>query len=174
MYQSRIRDSKKKHQRKREFIEPATDGSQEYAIVQDMVGNGRVRVFCEDKKSRIARIRGSMRKYSKKVIIGRGDLVLISFRDFGGTTHTEADVDLFHKYMPDEVANMVRFQSLPENIHNALITPENDNGKPIGENYVVFMEDDTPAPDAEGGRDTDSSKSGDQSDDDSEVDVDAI
>jgi len=52
-----------------------------FAVVESLVGAGRVRVRCEDGKERLARIPGKMRK---KVWIREGDVVIIvpwSFQD---------------------------------------------------------------------------------------------
>ena len=164
MYQSRIRNNKRGRQhKKKEFVE-IQDG-QMYAIVQDLLGNGRVNVFCEDKNVRIARIRGSMRKYSKKVLIERGDLVLVALRDFG-----EDKVDLFHKYSTEDISYLLRHEMMPEPIHQKIQSGGdnlNEDGK-AREDYVVFMEDDEPA--LESGR---TSMTGSK-EDESDVDIDAI
>ena len=84
MYKSRIHNGKSRaarDERKREMVYPDED-EQEYAIVQEMLGNGRARVLCNDKTTRIGRICGSMRKYKSKVIIESGDLVIISLREY--------------------------------------------------------------------------------------------
>lgn len=103
MYQSRIKNGKKRTNRDekhRGIIEPEED--QEYAIVQDLLGNGRLRVLCVDTKTRIARIRGNMRKSTHKVLIEKGDLILISRRDF-----EEDKVDVIHKYTHEEANSLI-------------------------------------------------------------------
>lgn len=137
MYQSIIRNAKRgRQQRKREFVE--IEEGQQYGIVQDMLGNGRVNVLCEDGKVKVARIRGSMRKYSNKVIINRMDLVLVSLRDFG-----DDKVDLFHKYSAEDVSYLMRHRMLPQIIEKRLqnggdLMHEDDKER---EDYVVFMEE---------------------------------
>lgn len=137
MYQSRIRNQKAgRHFKRREFVD--IEDGQHYAIVQDMLGNGRVNVFCDDKSVKIARIRGSLRKYSKKVLIEKGDLVLVSEREYG-----DDKVDLFHKYTSDDVSYLTRHALLPEVLMKKLQCGGDitiDEGKD-GEdtNYVVFM-----------------------------------
>ena len=46
-----------------------------FGIVVDILGGDRMRVFCEDSKHRIGRIRG---KIKKRVWIRRGDLVIVN------------------------------------------------------------------------------------------------
>lgn len=139
MYKSNIRNAKKrggKDDRNRDFLVP--DGCQAYALVQEMMGNGRLRALCEDGVARVGRIRGSMRKYKNKVIIGRGDLVIVALREFDTD-----NVDVIHKYTHDECSKLVLWKSLPESIHRAM-TDRSDpiaGGDPDSEQYVVFGED---------------------------------
>jgi translation initiation factor 1A len=115
MYKSRIRNAKQrgKQEKSREIEFP--DDGQTFAVVERMLGNGRVEVYSEDTKLRTVRIRGSMRKYKSKVIIECSDLVLVSLWDF------ETDKgDLIHKYTHDEKNYMMYHQMLPENIHRKL------------------------------------------------------
>lgn len=171
MYQSRIRNNKRgRQQKKREFVE--IEDGQMYGIVQDLLGNGRVNVFCEDKTVKIARIRGSMRKYSNKVLIEKGDLVLVALRDF----HDDK-VDLFHKYISEDVAYLMRHDMLPEAILKKLQNGNdlmNEDGKDREDaNYVLFMADEESA----GSRRTSfmgSSAPSDKAGDSEELDIDAI
>lgn len=163
MYQSRIRQNKNRDARKRELLEP--DEGQTFAIVQDMMGNGRLRAFCADKVVRMARIRGSMRKYSGKVIIDRNDLILVAFRDFHDDT-----VDVIHKYKPDEVHYMMRHNMLPETIVKKIQMGDEAEEKVQGEDYLMFMEQDM-------GDDTIQTQKENDSDDtmeEDEIDIDAI
>lgn len=173
MYQSRIRQTKNRDGRKRELLEP--EEGQSFAIVQDMVGNGRLRAFCADKVVRMARIRGSMRKYSGKVIIDRNDLILVAFRDF----HDET-VDVIHKYKPDEIHYMMRHNMLPEFIVKKLQMGDEAEEKVHGEDYLMFMEQD-PDRDREKTNSRSDNESGDDEEnndnkttDSDELDIDAI
>lgn len=58
------------------------DADQDYARAVTMLGNRRVRCFCNDGKERICKIRGSLCKGPKKQKIEVGDIVLISYRAF--------------------------------------------------------------------------------------------
>ncbi|KAJ2006128.1 Translation initiation factor 1A [Coemansia sp. RSA 2322] len=89
---------------KRELV--FKEEGQEYALVTKMLGNGRVDVKCFDKVTRIAQIRGSMRK---KVWIGVGDIILLSLRDF-----QDGMADVILKYNPDEARDLKTYGELPE------------------------------------------------------------
>lgn len=134
MYQSKIRSNKQraKHAKNRVFIEP--DEDQEYAVVQDMLGNGRVRTLCSDGKVRVGRIRGSMRKYAGKVIIDKGDLVIVCRREF-----EDDKVDVVHKYTHEETSKLLRKNELSKEIVKAINQTDTDVG--TSHDYVVFMED---------------------------------
>jgi len=67
------------------------DEDQDYARVIAMLGNRRVRCFCNDAKERICKIRGSMCKGPKKQKIEVGDIVLISYRDFAYSSEDEEE-----------------------------------------------------------------------------------
>lgn len=136
MYKSRINNAKRRSNRdekKREIVLP--EDGQEYGIIQEMLGNGRARVLCEDKKSKIGRICGSMRKFKSKVLIETGDLVIISAREF------EKDkVDIIHKYAFDEANYISQNDYLPEYIYRVYTNPDNLNTSKLDmdNDYVVF------------------------------------
>jgi translation initiation factor 1A len=143
MYQSNIRNAKKRGAKgDREFLMP--DAAQQFAMVQDMLGNGRVRALCQDGSSRVGRIRGSMRKYKNKVIIGRGDLIIVALREFDA-----ANVDVVHKYDHDECSKLLVWKTLPESIHRALTTADQlgnaSREADETEDYVFFGEVDVDA-----------------------------
>lgn len=67
------------------------DADQDYARAVTMLGNRRVRCFCNDGKERICKIRGSLCKGPKKQKIEVGDIVLISYRTF---EESDSDEDI--------------------------------------------------------------------------------
>lgn len=166
MYQSRIRQNKggKRGGKNKVLLEP--EEGQEYAVVKDMLGNGRLRAMCQDGSLKIGRIRGSMRKYAGKVIIDRGDLILVSTRDFGN----DDKVDVFHKYSHEDVSTLMRHKMLPEIIYKAItLQDEQTFGKTgTGDEYIVFMSDD----DDVGEEQTQISEKENQ--EESDLDIDAI
>jgi initiation factor 1A len=58
------------------------DDGQDYGRVTAMLGDRRVRCFCNDGAERICKIRGRLCKGRNKKLIAVGDIVLISPRDF--------------------------------------------------------------------------------------------
>jgi initiation factor 1A len=58
------------------------DDGQDYGRVLAMLGDRRVRCFCNDGAERICKIRGRLCKGRNKKLISVGDIVLISPRDF--------------------------------------------------------------------------------------------
>lgn len=90
---------KKKAQRpNREFT--FKEEEQEYAQVEEMLGDSRIRTRGSDGVVRDCTIRGSMKK---RVWIAKGDWVLIAMREFS-TSSSRADVIL--KYSADEVKHL--------------------------------------------------------------------
>lgn len=140
MYQSRINNGKKRTNRyeKHRALEEPEEG-QSYAIAQDLIGNGRLRVLCSDNVVRLAKIRGSLRKSSHKIIIEKNDLILISFRDF------EPDkVDVLHKYSYDEVNLIMSTFEMPPCIQHAWnMTDKYTQNKEDGDQVVFVAEGDS-------------------------------
>lgn len=139
MYQSRIRNAKKR------FVDPykgqliEKEEGQDYAIVQDMVGNGRLRAYCSDCKVRMARIRGAMRKFTGKVLIEKGDLILISMRDF-----EEDNVDVIHKYPYEDIHKLSKAGLLPSSILKKMaITGFGDSVDIDGNDDYITFENET-------------------------------
>jgi len=133
MYKSYLRNAKKRTSRNekgREFIEP--DDDQQYAVVRDMLGNGRVRAMVADGSEVVARIRGSMRKYKSKVLIASGDLIILSMRTY------EADkADVIHKVNHDETTDLIYRGLLPQKIERALTESEMGFAAST-DDYVIF------------------------------------
>jgi|APGre2960657444_1045066.scaffolds.fasta_scaffold187930_2 translation initiation factor 1A len=143
MYKSYIRNAKKRSQRGdkgRETFEP--EEGQQYGVVKDMMGNGRLMALCEDGQKRMARIRGSMRKFKSKVIIKSGDLVVLAMRDF------EVDkADVVHKFSHEEVSALMYRNELPERIVKSLTESEWNTGAGLTDDYVMFAHESNGRPD---------------------------
>lgn len=150
MYKSKIRQSKQrgKNEKSREIEYP--DDSQKYGVVERLLGNGRVEVFCEDEEKKtgtlmMARIRGSMRKFKSKVIVETNDLVIVAPWGFEANKG-----DLIHKYSHEEVNYMMYQGMLPELIHRRIMkNTGGDFGTGLNkddEEYVVFANTDDRGP----------------------------
>ncbi|KAI2633111.1 hypothetical protein GGS26DRAFT_590706 [Hypomontagnella submonticulosa] len=99
--------------------------SQEYAIIEKVLGNGRftarilngrnelARTADVDRKGKQARaailaiVRGSMRR---KVFVNKGDFVLLSLREF-----EDDKADIIHLYHQREVYRLIDLEELPSN-----------------------------------------------------------
>lgn len=115
MYQSNIRKTKQRVDREdknRALITPADD--QLFGVVKQMLGNGRVKVYCHDEKERVGLICGAMRNRRTRVIVEPGNVVIVSHRGF------EDKIDLLYKYTNEEVAELVRYSFLPDCIRKNL------------------------------------------------------
>jgi initiation factor 1A len=136
MYQSRIANSKKRTNRetKNRHLEEPEDG-QCYAIVQDLLGNGRLRALCSDNQIRLAKIRGSLRKSSHKIIIEKNDLILVSMRDF------EDKVDVLHKYTYEEANYIIQTFEVPACIERAWNMTDKYNTETKDDNNIIFAEE---------------------------------
>jgi initiation factor 1A len=109
MYQASIRDKKKhkifNHQKNDNY--ELNQEYEEYAYVKKLLGNCRVHLVTASGIEAIGVIRGSLRKFSRRVIIEIGDIVVISKRDY------QADkVDIVHKYNLDQVQTLIAEKKL--------------------------------------------------------------
>ena len=84
------------------------EDGQIYGVVEDMLGNNRVRVKCTDLETRVCTIRGNMRK---RVWICKGDWVLVSLREFESRDNKG---DVIHKYTSPEVRQLVHHEEIVE------------------------------------------------------------
>ncbi len=134
MYQASIRD-KKKH---KIFNHEKSDNYElnaeyeEYAYVDKLLGNCRVHLITATGVEAIGIIRGSMRKFSRRVIIEKGDIVVVSKRDY-----QKDKVDIVHKYNQDQVQNLIADNKLS----NVLCNCYNNvaiSSKKEDDNYVDF------------------------------------
>ena len=73
-----------------------------------MLGNGRLSAYCYDGKTRLAHIRGKMRR---RIWIKEGDIILLGLREF-----QDGKADVIHKYSADEARSLMKLGHLPDNI----------------------------------------------------------
>ena len=79
---------------------------QEYAQVLSMLGNGKLRAQCFDGKTRLASIRGKMRR---RVYIFVNEIILVGLRDF-----QDERCDVIWKYYPEEAKTLKAMGEIPE------------------------------------------------------------
>ena len=123
---------------------------QAYGQVTCMLGGGRLQVYCFDGQSRLAHIRGKLRK---KIWINQGDIILLSLRSF-----QDDKCDVMLKYTPDEARALKSCKEIPE---GAKINEFELTGDPSVDKCVFEFEND------DGGK-----SSSDDDDDDSSSDSD--
>jgi translation initiation factor 1A len=113
------------------FIERQPD--QLYARIVKILGSLNLLAYCNDNKTRICHIRGSMRK---KVWINIGDLVLISVRDFekdlkeSGKDYERADI--VAKYDPEHLSKLKKIPDINQKLFLQLETADGVLLKEIG------------------------------------------
>lgn len=89
---------------KRELV--FKEDGQEYAQAVRMLGNGRLEALCYDGKTRLAIIRGKMRK---RIWVNTGDIILVGLRDF-----QDDKCDVINKYTSDEARNLKAYGEIPK------------------------------------------------------------
>ncbi len=113
------------------FIDRQPD--QVYARIIKVLGNMNLLAYCNDNKTRLCHIRGSMRK---KVWINVGDIVLISVRDFekdlsqSGKTYERADI--VAKYDHEHLSKLKKMPDINQKLFLQLETADGTLLKEIG------------------------------------------
>lgn len=113
------------------FIDRQPD--QVYARIIKVLGNMNLLAYCNDNKTRLCHIRGSMRK---KVWINIGDIVLISVRDFekdlteSGKTYEKADI--VAKYDSEHMSKLKKMPDINQKLFLQLETADGTLLKEIG------------------------------------------
>jgi len=116
MYQTSIRNKKKFSQfnkvtNNNYIIEKENEV---YACVIKLLGNCRVQVLCDNGNETIGIIRGSLRRFNKRVLIESGDIVVVSKRDF-----QDNKVDIVHKYNLEQCKILINDKEISDTLINA-------------------------------------------------------
>jgi translation initiation factor 1A len=83
-----------------------------FGIVVDILGGDRMRVFCEDGKHRMGRIRG---KIKKRVWIRRGDLVIVNPWEWATESQDKlGKCEISWRYTRAEISWLERNNKIPE------------------------------------------------------------
>ncbi|MFA5102860.1 MAG: translation initiation factor eIF-1A [Candidatus Thermoplasmatota archaeon] len=80
-----------------------------FAIADQLLGGSRIHVVCEDKKSRMARIPGKMKR---KARVRAGDLLIIKPWDI-----QDEKADIVFRYSRTQASSLSRRKMLPEEIN---------------------------------------------------------
>lgn len=116
MYQTSIRNKKKKSQfNKVSNNNYDIDSRYEvYAYVIKLLGNCRVLVLCDNGTEAVGVIRGSMRRFNKRILIETGDIIAVSMRDY-----QTGKVDIVHKYNAEQCKNLIINKEISDTLINA-------------------------------------------------------
>lgn len=115
MYQTSIRNKKQKKYLNNSHNNDYTldKTNEEYAIVTKLLGNCRVKLFTNSGNECIGIIRGSLRKFSKRILIEKGDIVAVSLRDYQNNK-----VDIVHKFNREQILLLIKEKILTQSIIN--------------------------------------------------------
>ncbi|HWR63800.1 MAG TPA: translation initiation factor eIF-1A [Candidatus Thermoplasmatota archaeon] len=88
---------------------PNRKNNELFAIADQLLGGSRIHVVCEDKKSRMARIPGKMKR---KARVRTGDLLIIKPWDI-----QNEKADIVFRYSRTQASSLSRRKMLPEEIN---------------------------------------------------------
>ena len=135
MYQTSIRNKKKISQ-----FNKVTNNNyiiekeyELYAYVIKLLGNCRVLVLCDDGNEAIGVIRGSMRRFNKRVLIETGDIIAVSKRDF-----QDNKVDIVHKYNAEQCKILINDKELSYTLINAYNKVNNNIINNANDANIIF------------------------------------
>lgn len=135
MYQTSIRNKKKLSQ----FNKVANNNynidlqHEVYAYVIKLLGNCRVLVLCDNGTEAIGVIRGSMRRFNKRVLIETGDILAVSMRDF-----QDNKVDIVHKYNAEQCKILINNKEISDTLINAYNKISNAAINNTNEANIIF------------------------------------
>lgn len=135
MYQTSIRNKKKLSQ----FNKVANNNYaintdyEVYAYVIKLLGNCRVLVLCDNGTEAIGVIRGSMRRFNKRVLIETGDILAVSMRDF-----QDNKVDIVHKYNAEQCKILINNKEISDTLINAYNKISNVTFNNANEANIIF------------------------------------
>lgn len=124
MYQACIRNKKSKvdFNRDKAMNYIINEEYEEYAYVIKLLGNCRATVISNSGITSIGIIRGTLRKFNKRIMIENSDIVVISKRDY-----QDNKVDIVHKFNSDQCKILVK----NKDISNILISYYNNKKSDI-------------------------------------------
>jgi translation initiation factor 1A len=135
MYQTSIRNKKKISQfnkvaNNNYIINPEYEV---YAYVIKLLGNCRVLVLCDNGTEAVGVIRGSMRRFNKRVLIETGDILAVSMRDF-----QDNKVDIVHKYNAEQCKILINNKEISDTLINAYNKISNNAVNNANEANIIF------------------------------------
>jgi len=115
MYQASIRNKKKVLNlcKSKNINYIINTDYEDYGFVIKLLGNCRASVLCNNGDIVIAIIRGNMRRFNKRVLIDKGDIVVVSRRDYQANK-----ADIVHKYSLEQCQYIINSKELTETLIN--------------------------------------------------------
>jgi initiation factor 1A len=144
MYQTSIRNKKKltNFNKDKEINYEINTAYEEYAYVIKLLGNCRARIICNDGTEAIGVIRGSMRKFNKRVLVENGDIVVVSKRDY-----QKEKVDIVHKFNSEQCQNLIKADLISNTLisfyHKQADYNEDKDKSSSDYNDCIFFEEDS-------------------------------
>jgi len=138
MYQTSIRNKKKHTQfNKDKSVNYSINLEyEEYAYVIKLLGNCRAKILTNSGIEAIGIIRGSLRRFNKRVLIENGDLVVISKRDF-----QDNKVDIVHKFNIDQCQSLIKDKIISDVLINCYYNKNhylNEDTNTENQSYAEF------------------------------------
>ncbi|MGC9308005.1 MAG: translation initiation factor eIF-1A [Thermoplasmatota archaeon] len=88
---------------------PNRDQGELFAVADQRMGAGRIKIICEDSVARMGRIRGKMKR---RAWIRSGDLLIVRPWEF-----QNEKADILYRYSPTETSHLARQQKIPDTIN---------------------------------------------------------
>ncbi len=109
---------------------------EEYAVVEKMVGGGRCQIILPDQSTKLAIIRGKLRRRSSWISVG--DLVLVSIRGY-----QDDKCDVIHKYTMGQIQILKKKSSLPDGFLSKFNKTETSNITNPSTSYEIEFKDES-------------------------------
>jgi initiation factor 1A len=139
-YQSSIRNKKnnKSFNKNKQMNYNIDENLEEYGFISKMLGNCRCLVISNSNLDCIGTICGSLRKFNKRILIEKGDIVIIT-----KPIATNTKVTITYKLNTDQVSNLINDNIISDrliNLYNNRCTTIDD--KEINDlNELTFTDD---------------------------------
>tara|TARA_B100000795_G_scaffold268474_1_gene255507 strand:+ start:5774 stop:6280 length:507 start_codon:yes stop_codon:yes gene_type:complete len=135
MYQASIRKKKKNFNSSKNAKYDINLDCEEYGIVKKILGNCRVNLMTNSGNEVIGIIRGNLRKFNKRVLIEKGDIVIVSNRDYQINK-----VDIVHKVPTDEYSTILEGAYISNTLKNEYFNNSNSLSCENKETHINFNE----------------------------------
>jgi len=135
MYQASIRNKKKvlNLNKSKNINYIINTDYEDYGFVIKLLGNCRASVLCNNGDIIIGIIRGNMRRFNKRVLIDKGDIVVVSRRDYQINK-----ADIVHKYSLEQCQYIINSNELTETLINEYYKNTQRSTGGANDTYISF------------------------------------